>query len=64
MYIVQSQARSIEAHLDQLAWCQTQRWVSGRDFWFVGIKLPFVPVEWHFQDQRKAVWFSLYWASV
>jgi hypothetical protein len=50
--------------LDQLAWCQTQRWVPGIDFWFVGIKLPFVPVEWHFAEEKKAVWFSLYWASV
>ena len=64
MYIVHSQACSIEAHLDQLAWCQTQRWVPGIDFWFVGIKLPFVPVEWHFAEEKKAVWFSLYWASV
>jgi hypothetical protein len=64
MYIVYSQAHTVEEHLDQLAWCQTQRWVPGIDFWFVGIKLPFVPVEWHFAEEKKAVWFSLYWASV
>jgi hypothetical protein len=64
MYTIHSTASTIEGHLDQLAWCQSQRWVPGIDFWFVGIKLPFVPVEWHFREEKKAVWFSLYWSSI
>ena len=63
MYTVQLGTDTIDLHLEQLAWCQSQRWVPGIDFWFVGIKLPFVPVEWHFAEERKAIWFSLYWAS-
>ena len=64
MYKIHSHTDTIEGHLEQLAWCQSQRWVPGVDFWFVGIKLPFVPVEWHFAEEKKAIWFSLYWQSI